>query len=638
MNFHYNYVSLVIFLIILIGIHARKMTLGRTNQIYISMVYLSIVATLCDFLPYVFQYPLSDGELFLVNLINYGYFFSRNLCILLYILFLFSVSRTWNKIRAKRNMILMVCPYIVIVGALVWNMFQPRLFYISALTGYERRDLIFILYIMSGLYCVIALFYLFYCKRFIPTEKWLALLSLLILSAFAIVAQGMVETLHVEMFSMAISMLLMLLFVQRPEEQMDPQVQVFGFDAYRTELKKIVFTRQKVTIGVITFTNADEVRTYMGDDRYMEYIENVLRKMAGQSASIEADCGIFFEYPGRVYTIVDTWDYYGDELAQIAYDSIEDYIYRGAERGAFLTPVYSIFRFPDRLTTVDEVLNYGRNQEHFFAPGEKRYSLADRFFNRSDFEIFNHIDEILYRAIEQHLFEMYYQPIYSAKEQTFTSAEALIRLNDPEYGYISPAVLINVAEQRGLMNIIGNYVLEMVFAFVGSKEFAELGLDYIEVNLSIHQCMNPDLARTVRQLEEKYGVSPSLINFEVTETANVDFESILDRNMQKLKKMGYTFSLDDYGTGYSNIHRVSRLPLSIIKIDKQMVDDMGEEKGFIILKNSVRMMKDINMRIVVEGVEEKEYADAVIDLGCDYIQGYYYAKPMPKDELITFLN
>ena len=637
MNFHYNYVALVLFVIILIGIRLRKMTMGRSNQIYIWMVVLSIIATLCDFLPYCFSYPLSKGTLFWANVINYGYFFSRNACILLYILFLFSVSRTWNKIKSKKNMILMVSPYLVIVLALVLNMFKSRLFYISAYTGYERREWIGLLYVISGLYCLVALFYLFYCKRFIIMEKWLALFSLLILTGVAVVVQGVDEKLHLEMFSMAISMLLMLLFVQRPEEQMDPKVQVFGWDAYRAELQKIVITKQKVLVGIVTFTNAEEVRTYMGDDRYRDYITSVLTKMAEQSKIVRADSGIFFEYPGRVYTIVDTQEGYGEHLCEVAFEQIEKAIDRGAEKGALLTPVYSLMKFPDRLTTSEEVINFGHNQEHFFVPGQT-YALADDFFDRPDFAIFNHVDAVLARAIKNRSFEMYYQPIYNTTEKRFSSAEALIRLNDPEYGFVPPILLISVAEQRGLMSIIGNFVLDMVYRFVGSEEFEKTGLDFVEINLSIHQCMNPDLPQTIRVLQEKYHVDPAKINFEVTETANADFEAVVDANMEILTKMGYTFSLDDYGTGYSNIHRVSKLPLSIIKIDKILVDDMGEEKGFLILKNSIRMMKDINMKIVVEGVEDKEGAEALIDLGCDFIQGYYYAKPMPKDDLLKFLK
>ena len=636
MNFSYNYVALVIFAVILLGIHARRMTQGRTNKIYISMVVLSMVATVCDFLPYWFQYPLSKGELFFANLVNYAYFFSRNLCILLYILFVFSASRTWHQIKKKTHMIAITMPYVVLSVALIWNMFQPKLFYISAVTGYERRSMIFVLYAMSGLYVLLAVIYLFYCRRFIDKQKWLALLSMIVLTLIAVTIQGLDEEVHLEMISMAISLLFMLLFVQRPEEQMDVYTQVFGWKAYRAELQKILITKQKVVIGIITFTNAAEMRAYLGEDRYNEYIKDVLRKIEENSKSLKNDKMIFFEYPGRVYIIVDSQDEYCEESARYVLEFLERAVHRGGESGAVLKPIHTILKFPEQLTSADEVINFGHNHEHFFT-ADKKFALAEEFLERDDFEIYNNIDSILENAIEHQLFEMYYQPIYNTKEHRFTSVEALIRLKDPTYGWISPGILISTAEQRGLMNIIGNFVLDSVFSFVGSKEFERSGIECVEVNLSVHQCLNPEFPDIVQRLQQRYHVSPSIINFEVTETENVDVEHVINQNMAILSRMGYTFSLDDYGTGYSSIHRIFKLPLRMVKIDKTLVDDMGEEKGFLILKNTIRMIKDIRMDVVVEGIEEKEYAEAVIDLGCDYIQGFYYARPMPKDQLLEFL-
>jgi EAL domain-containing protein (putative c-di-GMP-specific phosphodiesterase class I) len=152
--------------------------------------------------------------------------------------------------------------------------------------------------------------------------------------------------------------------------------------------------------------------------------------------------------------------------------------------------------------------------------------------------------------------------------------------------------------------------------------------------------MESAFARKIKELQERYGVDPSLINFEITETASTEFNKSLDENLQVIKDMGYSFSLDDYGTGYSNIHRVFHLPISIVKIDKTMVDDLNDEdkKGYYIMKNSFMMLHDIHMKIVTEGVETKEVADKVIEMGCDYIQGFYYARPMDKERMMEFLS
>jgi EAL domain-containing protein (putative c-di-GMP-specific phosphodiesterase class I) len=138
-----------------------------------------------------------------------------------------------------------------------------------------------------------------------------------------------------------------------------------------------------------------------------------------------------------------------------------------------------------------------------------------------------------------------------------------------------------------------------------------LGLDYVEINLSVAQCLQQDLPAIVARLQARYGVQPSQVNFEITETMFDNLSEVMDRNLQELVRMGYSFSLDDYGIGYSNIHRLSKLPLEIIKIDKSLVDEMFTEDGQVIIRNTVRMMQDIRKELVIEGVETREEMEAL---------------------------
>jgi EAL domain-containing protein (putative c-di-GMP-specific phosphodiesterase class I) len=165
-----------------------------------------------------------------------------------------------------------------------------------------------------------------------------------------------------------------------------------------------------------------------------------------------------------------------------------------------------------------------------------------------------------------------------------------------------------------------------------------LGLDYVEINLSVAQCLQQDLPAIVARLQARYGVQPSQVNFEITETMFDNLSEVMDRNRQELVRMGYSFSLDDYGIGYSNIHRLSKLPLEIIKIDKSLVDEMFTEDGQVIIRNTVRMMQDIRKELVIEGVETREEMEALAAMSCDFIQGYYYSRPLPTDEFVRFLQ
>ena len=158
------------------------------------------------------------------------------------------------------------------------------------------------------------------------------------------------------------------------------------------------------------------------------------------------------------------------------------------------------------------------------------------------------------------------------------------------------------------------------------------------MNLSVTQCMRSNLAEDVLEIMNRYHVPMEAVNLEITETAASHAQEVMSENLSKLTQAGISISLDDYGTGYSNIKRVIQLPLKIIKLDKTFVDEQDNPKMRVVLKNTVAMLKDMNMEIVVEGIETQEMLDFFTDLRCDFIQGYFFSKPIPKPEFVNFIK
>ena len=150
--------------------------------------------------------------------------------------------------------------------------------------------------------------------------------------------------------------------------------------------------------------------------------------------------------------------------------------------------------------------------------------------------------------------------------------------------------------------------------------------------------MQERLHKRLWDIMAEYGVEPDQINLEITETAASHAQEVMAENLSKLTQAGVSFSLDDYGTGYSNIKRVIQLPLKIIKLDKTFVDEQDNPKMLVVLKNTVAMLKDMNMEIVVEGIETQEMLDFFTELRCDFIQGYFFSKPIPKPEFVSFIK
>ncbi len=249
------------------------------------------------------------------------------------------------------------------------------------------------------------------------------------------------------------------------------------------------------------------------------------------------------------------------------------------------------------------------------------------------------IDGIVKRALEDGLLEVYYQPIYNPKAGKFTSCEALLRLRDPQLGFISPAVFMPVAELNGTVIDIDAFVLDSVCSMVEASEATGLGIEYVEVNLSVVDCIQTNLAENVIKTLEKHHVRPDQINLEITETYEQGITSIMEENVRKLREYGISFSMDDFGTGYSNLTRISTLPVSIFKLDKSIIQEAFEsETSYMVMLNMVKIIKSLEKEIVAEGVETAEQARQIIRVGCDYIQGFFYARPMPKAQFLDFLK
>ncbi|MBR4513992.1 MAG: EAL domain-containing protein [Lachnospiraceae bacterium] len=248
---------------------------------------------------------------------------------------------------------------------------------------------------------------------------------------------------------------------------------------------------------------------------------------------------------------------------------------------------------------------------------------------------------IIDNAIENDGFEVYYQPIRDVVTGTYPSAEALIRLKDKELGFISPEEFIPIAEKNGRVIEIGDMVFSRVCDFISRSRGMNLGVDYIEVNLSPVQCYHEELARKFLTELGKHDLDPSSVNLEITETAELETRKvkILQRNLDNMNEQGVTFSIDDFGSGFAAIDYLLRLPVTIVKIDKSILwQAMKDQNAMKVLTGTMRMLKEIGKHIVVEGVETEEMATILRENGCDYMQGYLYSKPVPESQYVEFLK
>ena len=242
------------------------------------------------------------------------------------------------------------------------------------------------------------------------------------------------------------------------------------------------------------------------------------------------------------------------------------------------------------------------------------------------------------RALKNDNFEVYYQPIYDQKEDRIIAGEALLRLNDPLLGRISPGEFIPIAEASGHIKTLGELVFKKSIVFMKENKLEELGINAISINVSIKQLLKQDLASYFIRTAKEMNINPERIVLEITESEDASKSDFFNHQFNALRQAGFRLSLDDYGTGYSNLTKVINYDFTHVKMDISLLRNATDKKGKFLLQNCIKGMRSYGFKVVQEGVETKEQLKEVMVYGAQYIQGFLISPPIPGSEFIKFVK
>lgn len=633
---YFDYCALIILIILLISTVFRKMIRGRVNRCYLLMIAVSFITVLADIYT-VHLDLLGDGNIAAKYISHTVYLLFHNLTPYIYILYLVAQTDTWHKFKRMylRNAVL-VLSFFIIVVALFINLFYPVIFYFDEKCAYTRGNYFLLLYASVVVACIAGIIYIIHYRKLFSKRRFSALISLYPLMGAAVLVQFFYPTLVVEMFAITCGLLFILMMVQRPEEIIDSETGLGKLGAYVSDMKRAFVNEKPIKVIMINVANYHTIMEMLGYDNMNEVLRMIADMLTGLNKRQKIGADLYYLGVGKFRFVVDE-DHF-DKTEDTA-QAIHALMMRGLwfnRMDINLMTYVCIADCPGDIDDVDSLLAFGNDLNNQVFTGEIYY--AKDIYKKEYYDLQKDMDRIIEEALASHRFSVYYQPIYSIKEKRFNSAEALLRLKDDRYGFISPEVFIPAAEKSGAIHKIGTYVLEEVCRFISGEDYKELKIDYIEINLSAAQCMRGDIAEQVLEILDKYKIHPGQINLEITETAASYSQKVMMKNLNKLNSAGIGLSLDDFGTGYSNMRRIASLPFNIVKLDKSFVNEEKNPRLLIVLENTINMIKSMNMKIVVEGIETESLVKQFSDLQCEYIQGYYYSRPLPKEEFIAFIK
>lgn len=634
MSWNFNY-SLItgIMLCILLGYYAAYPKLPILLSRSFTMLGISeIITLLTDVIAswmdmYYKPYPM--WVLYAVNLIYFLFFLTRSLCFYLYTLSLVSGYRRRLSFFSKVGFVV----YGVFFVGFLTNSFTGFVFTIDS-QGYHAGVGYNYVYVVLFTFLIMGLTLLIRYRRDISDTEFYGLL----LSYGILVVGGVCRYLlpHYMLFDTFFMMTIMVLYISIHNSDLyrESRTSSFDYQAFEHVVREHHNYGIWYRIIMIMTNNYSEGRQIYGGvqiDQALNHIGRYLRDSFPEAT-------VFYERSGCFLVMIDN----KEQAAKIEQSVMPGVIQRFREPWEIEgTRIYmnTIFGYMDsdlEIESADLELEMIRRLLEQGGNGELK---QDFVVDKGVIDDLSHefaVKKALGDALTKNQVQIYLQPIIEAKTGKVVGAEALSRLSDPQLGLVMPGEFINLAERTGSIIQIGEQVLSRTCQILAEHAEELKDLRFLNINLSPIQCMDHDLADTFDLVPKSYGIDPGKLRLEITEESMVD-PNVLKRQMDQLSALGYEFNLDDYGSGYANQFRIKTFPFSGIKLDMKIVWAHFREPD-CILPNAVQSFVDRDLSVTAEGVETKEMAEQLTRMGCTYLQGFYYSKPIPVDDFLNYIK
>ncbi len=494
---------------------------------------------------------------------------------------------------------------------------------------YNTGAAIAICYLIGATYIFISLIRIVVLRGRVKKADFTAISSGLLAWAVLALFQFIQRDIQVSSIAMVLMAIVLFLSLENPKEFYERFMEgIRNRDAFQMVLVERMAKQKSFFIASIVFTGKTAVMT--NSDR-------------NELSSVQVEIGKMAEsYIGAVPYLFN-WNTlsFFVETPQKA-ESFMNMVGGMTDSEANYRITFCILEVPKYVKDIDQAI-----QALTFVSGEYVYGQSTPYLVIDDsiIEKMNlryTIEDVVRQAVKDKAFDVYYQPILSVADGSFSSAEALVRLRRKENEtFISPEDFIPVAEKCGLIKEIDDLVFEKVCSFIARENLSSYGVKMIEVNLSGNEAVDEHTYSRLMGKMEKYHIPPHFINFEITETSYISNDKAFMENMNRLREKGSSFSMDDFGSGYSNLLEILKMDYALVKLDKEFVWkclDPDEPENMKMLDYTVNFLRDFGLHILAEGVENLDQAKILIDKKVEYLQGFYYSRPVPEEGYLEFLK
>ena len=558
---------------------------------------------------------------------GYVYFIVHTALGPLFVMYVLSVCSVHAHRNAARNNLIAI-PFFLLELIAVTNPLTHWVYWYGADLSFNRGWAVYVFYAVGVFYLFLGIYQLFAHWRALTPLKRKALIFFFLMTVLGVGLQLAIPAFCVELFAESLAVLGVVMFVENEDEFIDTEIGVHNRQALKMTLDSLTALKKPFCVLAVRVST---VEAFSRVDKTIITQNAMAEILAEYFKSVAPWYHIYRTAPTSFALLDPNMD--EQNASNLAREIARRFgmSWKYGELDIELHAVVALANVPRDLATPDDVFYLIDTSVPHVAEGTVLQGVGLNYLMRRA-----EVERAVQRGFEENEYEVHYQPVLNA-DGSICAAEALMRLNDKVLGNIPPDEFIEAAERIAAVESIGEFALRQACAFLESGVPQKLGIDHINVNLSVIECMQTDFADRVCGIVSEYNIDPSLVGFEITESVAASNYESLEHAMGRLKHNGHSFAMDDYGTGYSNVNALLVLDFDLVKIDKSVLWEAEKSDiGMTILETSVEMLRNTGRSVLVEGVETAEQAALLHRLGIDYYQGFYYAKPMPKDDFVAF--
>ena len=624
--------AVVILLLVLRNFLDQKRAEDLNSRIFLFFAVIGILDVIAEL---VSDYYITsgDGDFGLAAVVTTTIFYLFQ-ALLPYALLCYIMTLHDNKLISVKKMLLAGLATILLASIVLTNPFTEKLFYFDVSAGYVEGPWYRLMYYSALFHLAVILILVISWRKEFGSQKTKVILDTLILCGCGVVIQLLHYPLLMTGFGMSLGILALFLTINNPNANRDSLTGVYNH-LYLTRRSDELIAAGKsfhiITIYLYQLKHINKVAGVEGGDYILQLTAKKLEELCGSRV---------FRITGKRFLVLtmslQEYEYYITQIKKM----FETDMQLDADSSKPATPVIlSGIVHGQKLGASGLMLEYAEYLESLSMQNGMIEVIQDDQQTMDGFLYNKKVEQYLRTAIAQDLFEVYYQPVYSTEKNDFVTLEALSRLHHPELGWIAPDVFIQIAEKNHMIEQITDLQFKRICMFINEHRGLMKKLFNIKVNLSSLDLMRSDCSSHFIRMMDDMDIQHDWIQFEITETVATEYNAGLGMVVDGFMAAGVRLCLDDFGSGYANLNTVMRLPFSAIKIDRTLLFDIcNDKKRAMFYQSIIETFHRMGYSIVSEGVETEEEMSLLSSWGVDMIQGYYFSRPLPVEELLKLLS